>query len=60
MEGGGLRKTNWEPEVAPKYRLWCPQWLVRQNVEKMVLSRVGEINGRWHCIANLRREGRKR
>lgn len=51
MQGGRLHKTNWEPELAPKYSVVLSvDWggvggPIRPNGEKMVESRFGEMNG---------------
>lgn len=45
MQGGGLHKTNWEPELAPKYRLWCSHWTGRGEGEGM--AQLGRIERRW-------------
>lgn len=45
MQGGGLRKTNWEPDLSPKYRLCCSQWTGRVGGEGM--AQLGTMERRW-------------
>ncbi len=55
---GGLRKTNWKPDLVSKYRLKCPQWSGRGRSSEIAQSdsegrrcRIGWENA-WMAVQN--------